>query len=237
MYTIKFLKLENHFPDFSIFQPLPLYNLEDLPYPVSTFHYDKRTSLLFLGLSDASISGKINNYFSKFKSLVKNSVGGNEQPPGLLLVYNIIKNNSGAIHFELLWEKNYSSEITSINFYDKQNMLLIGLNNGNIYLNKIYINESSQVTKELVDELGMLKSHKKRVIGACINFQTGYVYSVARENTIHISEVNYCSFLKNFQISKKEFSCFIYEEVQNRLILTDDAGSIWILDLSSSVSK
>lgn len=235
IYVIKFLKLENHFSDFNLFQPLLLYNLDDLPYPVTAFHFDKRTNLMFIGLSNSSISGKINNYFSKFKLFSNKDSGAGINISGVLMIYNLIKNNYGEVHLEQLYEKPFNSEVCSINFYEKQNMLCLGFSNGTMIINKIYINESSKISKELVEEVCTVKAHKKKIVGVCINFSTGYIYSVARESNLNISEINYQSLMKSIQLSKKEISTMVYDETWNRLFLGDDTGSVWIIDITSPV--
>ena len=206
--------MEHHFPDFQLFQPLLIYNIEDLSYPITAFFYDKRTSLLFLGLSNSS------------KNL--------ENTPGFLLIYNIIKNNSGAHHFEPLFEKPLTAEVTSINFYSSSNTLSLGLSSGIINLYRVFINESSKVSKELIEEVCAIKAHKKRILGVCFNFGLGYIYSVAKEGSLVISEMNYGSTMKTFPISKKEFNAMTYDENWGRLFLTDISGSIWILDITTN---
>jgi hypothetical protein len=41
--------------------------------------------------------------------------------------------------------------------------------------------------------------------------------------------------MKSVPLSKKEISTMFYDENWNRLFIGDDTGSLWILDLSSSV--
>jgi hypothetical protein len=229
--------LDNHFPDFNIFQPLLLLNLENISvnHIPTAFHFHKSTSLLFIGLSNTTISGKINNYFSKFFTKNKSETTSNQSEyPGYLMIFNLIKNNSGAQHLELIYEKGVNSEVTSINFYDTKNILCLGMKNGSISLNKVYINESSSVSKELVDEICTVKSHKTSIVGVCVNFSLGYIYSVARDKTIAISELNYQSLIRTIPITKKDISSFFYDEKWSRLFLVDDSGSIWILDITSN---
>jgi hypothetical protein len=228
--TIYFLRLENHFADFQLFQPLSIYQLDDLTYPVNAFYYDKRTSLMFLGLTNPSISGKINNYFSKLFS----SSSKEENSPGFLLIYNIIRSKSGAHHFEPLYQKPLPAAVSSIDFSSSSNMLILGLTNGSIVLNKLFVDESSQVTKELIDELCTIKAHKKKVIGVCLNSSLGYVYSLAAEGSIVLSEMNYGSVMKSFPVSKKEMTTMAFDERWGRVFCTDENGSIWIVDLLSN---
>jgi hypothetical protein len=235
VYTIKFLRLDNHFPDFNIFQPLLLLNLENisLNHSPTAFHFHKTTSLLFIGLSNTTISGKINSYISKFFSKNKSETNQSEYP-GYLMIFNLIKNNSGAQHLELIFEKGLNSEVTSINFYDTKNILCIGMKNGSISLNKVYINESSNVSKDFLDEICTVKAHKTSIVGVCVNFLLGYIYSVARDKTITISEINYQSLIRTIPITKKDITSFFFDEIWSRLFLGDESGSIWILDILSN---
>jgi hypothetical protein len=186
-------------------------------------------------MSNPSFAGKITSIFSQISIFSNKTIA--ENSPGLLFIYNIITSHSGEFHFELLHRKALSSEVSSINFYEGNNILFVGMNNGNISINKIYINESSRITRELVEDKGILKAHKHRVVGACINYSIGYIYSIAREKTLNISEVNYQSFMKSIPISKKELSGLVHDESLNRLFLSDDAGSVWIIDLQKAVNN
>jgi hypothetical protein len=224
------LKLENHFADVNLFQPLLLYNLENLPLPPTTFYYHKTTNLLFVGLSNPSLSGKLSSIFSKITG-VNTSSTKIENTPGVLQIYNIIKNHSGASHIELLYQKCLPSEVSFISFFEAKNLLTIGMNNGHISVLKVFINESNSISRDLVEEVCLIKAHKKKVVGAFINFSLGYVYSVARENSLKISEMNYASLMREIPISKKEISTMAFDEQWGRLFLTDDSGSIWILDM------
>jgi hypothetical protein len=211
-----------------------MYNLDNLPMKVTSMHYDKRTSLLFLGLSEKapkdSTMNSLNNIINLFKT------PASTEGTGALLIYNIIKNNSGEQHFEPLYSKELYSEVSYVNYFNSNSVLAAGLNNGSVLLFKIYINETSDISKDLVEELCVVKAHKKRIIGVAVNFIKGYVYTVARDGVINISEINYQSIMRNIKISKKEFSRCVFEEKKNRLFLTDEGGSIWIVDMSDSVS-
>ena len=179
------------------------------------------------------MTGKITNYFNKMFS-GSGSSKSNENIPGFLLIYNIIKSNSGDHLFNLIYEKGLNSEVSSINFYDTKNMLCIGLNSGTMLIYKVFVNESSRISKELVEEICSVKSHKKKIVGGCINFTIGYLYSVAREGCLNISEINYQSLMKSIPISKKEITCLVYDENWGRLFLSDEIGSIWIIDITTN---
>jgi len=232
---MKFLRLDNHFPDFNIFQPLHLLNIENISQNLSptAFFFHKETSLLFVGLSNTTITGKINNYISKIFTRTKTEPINTEYP-GCVMIYNLIKNNSGNQHLEMIYERGLNSEVTSINFYDAKNILCIGMKNGSISINKVYINESSSESTEFVDEVCTVKAGKNSLVGVCINFSQGYIYSFARDKSVTISEINYQSIIRTIPITKKEISAMYYDESWGRVFLGDESGSIWILDIISN---
>ncbi len=237
------MQLENHFADFNIFQPLLLYNIEELQNEVHHMDYDSKTSLLFVGCLNKTFSAKISNYFSKIKFLSSStSTNKSKEEKGIsqLIVYNIIKNNSGEIHLEPLHSQFFQSEISFLKYFENKdgeanNLLVIGFSNGTIDIFKIFVNESNNETREFIEHLSTLKVHKRAIIGVAINFTIGYVYSCAKENVLNISELNYQSLMRSVNISKKELNNYFYDEENLRLYLTDEAGSIWIVDLMSSV--
>jgi hypothetical protein len=152
-----------------------------------------------------------------------------------LQIYNIIKNNSGEQHFEKLYETVVKDEICYINYFTSNSVLSVGTNTGNIFLYKIYINETSDITKELAENMCVIKTNKRNIVGIAINFVKGYVYSFAKDHNIIISEMNYQSIMRIVPVSKKDFSCMYYDETKLRCFATDDGGSIWIIDIYDSV--
>lgn len=205
--------------------------------------YDSKTSLLFLSCVNKNFTAKISNYFSKIKFFTGNSSQNVNDEKGIsqLIIYNIIKNNSGESHFEPLYIKHFQNEICYTKYYemkdqDTYNFLVLGFTNGIIEIYKIFINQSNNVSRDLVENLCTLKVHKKPIVGVAINFTIGYIYSVAKENCLNVSEINYQSLMRSIPITKKEINNFFYEEEKLRLYLSDDDGSIWIIDLISSVN-
>jgi len=190
-----------------------------------------------------NFTAKISNYFSKMNIFASNNNSNKQNENGIsqLIVYNIIKNNSGESHFEPLYTQNFQNQICYIKFYEKKdsnsnNLLILGFTNGNIEIFKVFVNEGSHIARELMENLCILKVHKKPIVGVAINFTIGYVYSVARESNINISELNYQSLMRSIPITKKEITNCFYEEDQLKFYLADESGSIWIVDLMHSVN-
>jgi len=224
-----------------------LYNIEQTQNEIVTMDYDTKTSLLFVACVNKAFGAKISNYFSKINFFAsKNSDNKSQtktEDKGIsqLIVYNIIKSNSGEIHMEPLHMQSFQSEICFLKYYenkdaDSNNLLVLGFASGAIEIFKIFVNESNNIAREFIEHLGTIKAHRKPIIGVAINFTIGYVYSVAKETTLHISELNYQSLIRSVPITKKDINNWFYDEHKLRLYLSDEAGSVWIVDLMSSVT-
>ena len=237
IYCVKFLKLENHYPDIQLYYPLELYNLHDeLVLPISCGYFLENANLLFVGCGIPN-----NNFLSGIFNKIKNNIpflqkknNENEQKKvlGQFIIFNIIKNYQGLIHFEVLYAKPTFSECTSINFYKDKNCLCLGMNDGNIFLYKIYINESTKESQgQFLIEAGKFNSHKTKIIGTVINFNNGYIYTIAKDFNIKIFDLNYQNLIKECLISTKILSYMIYDEKLGRIIIGDEGGNIFIIDI------
>lgn len=235
-YAIHFLKLENHYHDINLYKPLDMYDLKDeLDLPISCAYFHEQTNLLFLGMGKpkSSLMGGILNRvkgFSFFKSSAPSQV-----ICGQLVVYNIIKNYQGLTHFEPLYSKPLYSECVAMNYYREKNCLVLGLNNGTVALFKVYITESTEESGgEFIIEAGSLSCHKGPIVGAIVDFQYGYIYTMAREVSIKISELNYQKLMREFVITKRNMTVMKYDSDYGRIIIGDEGGSIYVVDIQAT---
>ena len=232
-YVVSFLKLENHFSDASLYQPLLLYDLNnELRFPVTASYLFNETKLLFLGLSKEK-GNTLNQVFSKVSVFFKPPSSMNEIK-GMLHIYNYIKNHNNETMFIDLYSKELISEVSSINYCYEKNILCVGLENGNVHLLKIFINETSKQTRELVEEIGLIKAHTNPILCTVFNSEIGYVYSFAKNKNIVINEINYLSTIKTIPIATGNI-CKVTDDLSlSRIILCDDIGTVYILDLLSN---
>ena len=238
IYCIKFLKLENHYPDIALYHPFMMYNLEDeLDLPISCAYFYEETNLLFLGLGKPK-QDMLSGIFTKVKSKIP--FFSKAEPPkticGQLVVYNIIKNYQGVYHFEPLYSKALYSEVSSINYYKDKNCLCVGLNDGSVQLYKVYTTESTEESKgEFIIEAGVISSYSAAIVGAVVNFNYGYIYTIAKDVYIKISELNYQSLMKEYAITKRSITKMVYDDVMGRIILGDEGGSVYVVDITTNV--
>lgn len=232
VYTINFLKLENHYPNITIFKPLDLFVLkqeEELKYPITCSSFFKEANLLFIGMGKPP-DNVVSSIFSKVGNFFKSPAAVANIKNGKFAIYNIIKNHGGEHMFILLHSQDLTAEVTFIHFFKEKNALCVGMQNGHINLFRVYINESSSETRDFIEYAGIIKAHSSPSLGCAINFDIGYVYSFSRENNIKISELNYQSLMKTIPITQQKISAVNVELSLERIIVCDEGGSIYIID-------
>ena len=78
---------------------------------------------------------------------------------------------------------------------------IVGLNNGQILIFKLYIKELNISSKEIIEYIGTINYHTSPTLSCIINFKEGYSYTVAQHDTgIKICELNYQILIKEFSI-------------------------------------
>ena len=109
------------------------------------------------------------------------------------------------------------------------------MNDGTINLYKIFINENTEESQgQFLIEAGNFQAHNVKIIGTIINFNQGYIYTIANENYIKIFDLNYKTLLKEYLIAIKSISSMIYDEKLGRVILGDEGGNVYIIDIISN---
>ena len=235
IYCVKFLKLENHYPDIELFYPLELYNFNnELILPISVSYFLNHANLLFIGC------GKSKNFFfesfiNKVKNLNpfynKNNNNDKKIVKGQFAILNIIKNYQNNIHIEPLFAKPLFSEVTAINFFKNKNCLTVGCNDGTLIVYKIYINESSKESQgQFIIEAGTINVNKS-IIGTIINFNIGYIYIFTNDCYVKVYTLNYLTYVKEYLITLKNLICFKFDEINFHAICGDENGNIYIYDL------
>ena len=235
IYCVKFLKLENHYPDIELFYPLELYNFNDqLILPISVSYFLNHANLLFIGCGKKKFFF-FENFFNKVKNLNpfynNNNNNNNKIIKGQFAILNIIKNYQNNIHIEPLFSKPLFSEVTAINFFKNKNCLTVGCNDGTLIVYKIYINESSKESQgQFIIEAGTINVNKS-IIGTIINFNIGYIYIFTNDCYVKVYTLNYLTYVKEYLITLKNLVCFKFDEINFHAICGDENGNIYIYDL------
>jgi len=252
-YIINFLKLQNHLDDISLYKPLLLYDSDDdrmnesvlnqNKLSINAIYYLFDSKLLFIGtgLNEEtmynSMMKKINKLF-KTQDPTFGTYGTENQNnicKGQFIIYNIINNNVGEIMFVELKCINVISEIIKFDFWGEKNYVTVCLKNGQILIFKIYINEPSTTTKEIIEYIGTINEHFSLPLCCIINFKCGYIYSFGQyEKGIKITDLNYQNLIKEANILNKKSRGFVWIDYTISLeyiYAQDDDGSIYFIDI------
>ena len=243
IYCVKFLKLENHYPLLMSYYPKELYYFKDqLVLPISVSYFYEKANLLFLGCGK-EYKTVLNNLLDKVKNISPFNLGfgssnkqlklkQNNQVKGQFVIINIIKNFQNKFLFEPLYAQPLYTQCSSINFFKDKSCLTIGMYDGSINIYKIFINETTPETQgNLVVEAGVFQAHLKPIIGTVVNFINGYIYTMSQENCIKIFDINYQNFIKNVPMTVKPMSAMYYDEKTKMLIIGDEMGRFYFIDL------
>ena len=256
-YIINFLKLQNHFSDILVYKPFLLYDSKEDTNNESTFnsnklsinaiYYIKDPKLLLIGtgLNEDSMYNSVKNKISKiFKSKdpTYGTKNANNICRGQFIIYNIIKNNNGEVMFVELKCIDVISDIIKFDFWPEKNYICLSLKNGQILLFKIFINESSSITREIIEYIGTINEHFSKPLCCIINYICGYTYSFGQyEKVIKICDLNYQNLIKEIDIFKgkksKGIICVDYTISLEYLYVQDDNGSIYFIDIISDYSN
>ena len=243
IYCVKFLKLENHYPLLMSYYPKELYYFKDqLVLPISVSYFYEKANLLFLGCGK-EYKTVLNNLLDKVKNISPFNLGfgssnkqlklkQNNQVKGQFVIINIIKNFQNKFLFEPLYAQPLYTQCSSINFFKDKSCLTIGMYDGSVNIYKIFINETTPETQgNLVVEAGVFQAHLKPIIGTVVNFINGYIYTMSQENCIKIFDINYQNFIKNVPMTVKPMSAMYYNEKTKMLIIGDEMGRFYFIDL------
>ena len=242
IYCVKFLKLENHFPTLMNHYPKELYYFKDqLVLPISVSYFFEKANLLFLGCGK-EYKTVFNSLLDKVKGMSPFNFGSssnkqlklkkNTQVKGQFVIINIIKNFQNKFLFEPLYAQPLYTQCSSINFFQEKSCLTIGMYDGSVNIYKIFINETTPETQgNLVVEAGIFQAHLKPVIGTVVNFINGYIYTMSKENCIKIFDINYQNFIKSVSITVKPMTTMHYDEKTKMLIIGDEMGRFYFIDL------
>ena len=261
-FIIEFLELQNHFSDISIYKPLLRYDSNyDEMYSnnlcINTICFLEESKLLLvgtgLGKDEKSVDVNTNNnegnskYFGFInkigKLLKKNKEEVINTCKGKFYIYNIIHNNNGEIMVVEIHCLEVISEIIKIEFWDKGNVVTLGLNNGQILIFKLYIKELNTSSKEILEYIGTINYHTTPTLACIINSKEGYSYSFAQYETgVKICEVNYQTLIKELTIYNNKYKKtkknkgIIYVDYTisfEYIYIQDDEGSIFFIDIIS----
>ena len=153
-FLIEFLELQNHHNDLTIYKPLLRYdsNLDEiysnkLSINDALFIEEPKLLLLGTGLMEGenlpNDNEMKNTKFSIFNKIGKIFSSNKEEKAnickGKFYIYNIIKNNNLELMLVEIKCLEVISQIIKLDFFPEKNIIILGLNNGQILIFELYI--------------------------------------------------------------------------------------------------
>ena len=262
-FLIEFLELQNHQYDLTIYKPILRYdsNLDEMysnKLSINDVLFLEESKLLLIGTGllegeTLTENNEINNnksgLFNNIKKLGKFFSSNKEEKAntcrGKFYIYNIIKNNNLELMFVELKCLEVISEIIKIDFFDEKNIIILGLNNGQILIFELFIKQQNPNSQDIIEYIGTINYHTNPILSCIFNFKDGYIYSFAKyETNIKICEFNYQNLIKDFNIYNKIYKkswrnkgiiCVDYTISYEYIYIQDEEGSIFFIDIINDV--
>lgn len=195
--------------------------ITNLPKEIFYISYNKEFNLLFCGCGKKVETSSLFNFY--------NENGGIE-------IYKIVNSSYGEKKFDKIFEQNLIYIPQKIYFSPKNKQLVISLSNGEIKIFSIHNVGGAKISLFLVSTLK--NTHHSAVINFYINFDNGYLYSLAsKEKYFSISESNYEKRIASIEISGNILTSFeVYSLASFKCIFGDDQGSLWLCEIINNQS-
>ena len=259
-FLIEFLELQNHHNDLTIYKPLLRYdsNLDEMysnKLSINDVLFIDEPKLLLIGTglmegeslpndnennnTKFSLFNKISNIFSSNKEEKSNTCKGK------FYIYNIIKNNNLELMLVEIKCLEVISGIIKIDFFQEKNIIILGLNNGQILIFELYIKSLNPNSSDILEYVGTINYHSNPPLCCLFNFKENYIYSFAKwETNIKICELNYQTLVKDFNIyndtykkswKNKGIICVDYTISYEYIYIQDEECNIFFIDIISDI--
>ena len=259
-FLIEFLELQNHHNDLAIYKPFLRYdsNSDDMysnKLSINDVLFIEEPKLLLLGtglMEGESLPNENDNNntkFSLFNKIGKIFSSNKEEKSnickGKFYIYNIIKNNNLELMLVEIKCIEVISEIIKLDFFTEKNIIILGLNNGQILIFELYIKSLNPNSSDILEYIGTINYHSNPPLCCLFNFKENYIYSFAKyETNIKICELNYQTLIKNFNIyndtykkswKNKGIIYVDYTISYEYIYIQDEECNIFFIDIISDV--
>ena len=263
-FLIDFLELKNHNNDLTIYKPILRYDSNfDEMYSnnlcINDVLYLEEPKLLLIGTgllegevinNNNEITNEKSGLFGNIKKLGSKIFSSNKEIKantckGKFYIYNLIKNNNLELMLVELKNLEVISQIIKIDFFPEKNIIILGLNNGQILIFELFIQKQNPNSQDIIEYIGTINYHANPILCCLFNFKEGYIYSFAKyETNIKICEFNYQTLKKDFSIynniykkswKNKGIISVDYTISYKYIYIQDEEGNIFFIDIISDV--
>ena len=258
-FLLEFLELQNHHTDLIIYKPILRYDSNfDEMYSNNLIINDvlflEEPKLLLIGTgllegeiinNNNEITNEKSGFFNNIKKIGKIFSSNKEEKAntckGKFYIYNLIKNNNLELMLVELKRLEVISQIVKIDFFSENNIIILGLDNGQILIFEIFIKNQNPNSQDILEYIGTINYHINPILCCLFNFQEGYIYSFAKHDTcIKICEYNYQTLIKEFSIYNNNYKkswrnkgiiCVDYTISYEYIYIQDEEGNIFFIDI------
>ena len=221
-YMKDFLELDRHSPNLTFNSPKVKHELTQLPLGVRDFFYFQEENLLFIACSDMKLTSRVDSYITNVNLPWEKDMG--HISVGAVMVFRMNpKIKSGDI-FEKWWGKSFPIQTGVINYNIKKSVLMVGLDNGKIFLFQTGIESKFSEYEQIYEG----KPHNARVMGIDIEPTRNIAYTCSSDKKFIMTDL--CDQNKTLEIEtgKAGFTSLFYDRANERIFLTNEIGQVYI---------
>jgi WD40 repeat protein len=221
-YIKEFLELDRHSPNLTFNSPEKKYEVTELPLGIRDFFYFGEESMMFAVCSDMNIASRVDSYITNV-NLPWEKANGEHMTVGAIFAFKLnfgVSNPSDI--FDKRWAQSFPIQTGVVNYNIEKSILMVGLDNGKIYLYQTGI-DSKYCNYDILYEG---KPHTARIMGIDIDQKKNVAYTCSTDK----------KFIMTFLIEQKKFievetnyagfTNLFFDRMNERLFLTNEIGQV-----------
>ena len=217
-----FLEIDKHSPDLVYNPPTIIYENNDLPQGVRDFVFSEEYNIMFIVCCDMDIRSRVDAYITNV-NLPWEKRTDEHISVGSVFAFKVIEDKKGNSYiYEKLWAKSFPQQTGTVYFNNKEMLLGVGLDSGDI----VFYQTSAESRFSDFEEALKLKPHTNRVMGLAFDEKNKYIYSCSTDKKFMLSDMSTNSTSIEIAQSTHGFTALIFEKENDRLFLTDEGGNL-----------
>lgn len=224
----RFLQVENFAPEVTVTPPKLLGDINNLVLGVRDFIYQPEQGIFFTAISDMSVTSRVDSYLTNMKMPWEKEV-----PPGTTVTVGAVEcylqtGKLEDVKFEKLWTKTFQTQVINLYWDQATSNLIVGKDDGTITVLKV----SAELNYIKYDEVLTSKVHQARVMGACLDSISEYIYTVGEDKRFKVFDLNKNTIVSDIACGNTMLTQLIYDKENKRLFISNRSGQVFVYDIS-----
>ena len=223
-YIKDFLELDRHSPNLTFNSPEKKYELTELPLGIRDFFYFNEENIMFAVCSDMNIASRVDSYITNV-NLPWEKTNGEHMTVGAIFAFKLnfgVSNPSDI--FDKRWALSYPIQTGVVNYNIEKSILMVGLDNGKIFLYQTGI-DSKYCNYETLYEG---KPHTARVMGIDIDPKKNVAYTCSSDKKFIMTNLIQEKAFIEIETNQSGFTNLYFDRINERLFLTNEVGQVLI---------